>query len=186
MSRFTILTALLIAAAGFAAGASGQEQPAGNRISAQGEVHESARLGVDTDASGEVFIKSAALGERLVPLGEVAADCIKNYLEGGTRAIPASPEYEDYLFLSKLGKPLSRVSIFNLVKNQAMAAGIQKEISPHTFRHSFATHLIENGADLRIVQEMLGHESILTTEIYTHVETSALQKAILDHHPRKN
>ena len=111
---------------------------------------------------------------------------VKNYLEGGTRAIPASPEYEDYLFLSKLGKPLSRVSIFNLVKNQAMAAGIQKEISPHTFRHSFATHLIENGADLRIVQEMLGHESILTTEIYTHVETSAWQKAILDHHPRKN
>lgn len=136
----------------------------------------------------EGFVSIVGKGdkERLVPLGEVAADCIKNYLEGGTRAIPASPEYEDYLFLSKLGKPLSRVSIFNLVKNQAMAAGIQKEISPHTFRHSFATHLIENGADLRIVQEMLGHESILTTEIYTHVETSAWQKAILDHHPRKN
>ena len=102
----------------------------------------------------EGFVSIVGKGdkERLVPLGEVAADCIKNYLEGGTRAIPASPEYEDYLFLSKLGKPLSRVSIFNLVKNQAMAAGIQKEISPHTFRHSFATHLIENGADLRIVQ----------------------------------
>ena len=135
---------------------------------------------------GFVSIVGKGDKERLVPLGEVAADCIKNYLEGGTRAIPASPEYEDYLFLSKFGKPLSRVSIFNLVKNQAMVAGIHKEISPHTFRHSFATHLIENGADLRIVQEMLGHESILTTEIYTHVETSMWQNAILDHHPRKN
>lgn len=135
---------------------------------------------------GFVSIVGKGNKERLVPLGEIAADCIKNYLEGGTRAIPDSPEYEDFLFLSKLGKPLSRVSIFNLVKTQAMAAGIQKEISPHTFRHSFATHLIENGADLRIVQEMLGHESILTTEIYTHVETSMWQNAILDHHPRKN
>ena len=151
-------------------------------------VSEAAGLLISRVWLDEGFVSIVGKGdkERLVPLGEVAADCIKNYLEGGTRAIPASPEYEDYLFLSKLGRPLSRVSIFNLVKNQAMVAGIQKEISPHTFRHSFATHLIENGADLRIVQEMLGHESILTTEIYTHVETSMWQSAILDHHPRKN
>ena len=151
-------------------------------------VSEAAGLLISRVWLDEGFVSIVGKGdkERLVPLGEVAADCIKNYLEGGTRAIPASPEYEDYLFLSKLGRPLSRVSIFNLVKNQAMAAGIQKEISPHTFRHSFATHLIENGAALRIVQEMLGHESILTTEIYTHVETSMWQSAILDHHPRKN
>ena len=76
------------------------------------------------------------------------------------------------------------MSLFKLVKDQAIVAGVQKEISPHTFRHSFATHLIENGADLRIVQEMLGHESILTTEIYTHIDTQTWQKSVLEHHPR--
>ena len=121
--------------------------------------------------------------QRIVPLGEMAADAIRNYL--GERPVPASRAFEDILFLNRFGKPLSRVSIFNLVKTQAMAAGIRKEISPHTFRHSFATHLIENGADLRVVQEMLGHESILTTEIYTHIDTSTWQAAILSHHPRK-
>ncbi len=88
------------------------------------------------------------------------------------------------MFLNRFGKPLSRVSLFNMVKKQAMAAGVNKEISPHTFRHSFATHLIENGADLRVVQEMLGHESILTTEIYTHIDSSTWQRSILEHHPR--
>ena len=94
------------------------------------------------------------------------------------------PVYDDYVFLNRFGKPLSRVSVFNMVKKAALLAGVDKEISPHTFRHSFATHLIENGADLRVVQEMLGHESILTTEIYTHIDTATWQKAILDHHPR--
>ena len=120
--------------------------------------------------------------QRLVPLGEMAADAIKSYLE--YRPVPASRAYEDFLFLNRFGRPLSRVYIFKMVKNQAVAAGIRKEISPHTFRHSFATHLIENGADLRIVQEMLGHESILTTEIYTHIDTSTWHRAILEHHPR--
>ena len=121
--------------------------------------------------------------QRIVPLGEMAAEAIRNYLP--ERADPASRSFEDILFLGRSGKPLSRVSVFNLVKNQAMAAGIHKEISPHPFRHSFATHLIEGGADLRIVQEMLGHESILTTEIYTHIDSSTWQAAVLAHHPRK-
>ena len=121
--------------------------------------------------------------QRLVPLGEMAADAIRAYLP--LRPAPAAAAFEDYLFLNRFGKPLSRVSIFNMVKYQAMAAGVNKEISPHTFRHSFATHLIENGADLRIVQEMLGHESILTTEIYTHIDSSTWHRSILDHHPRR-
>ena len=121
--------------------------------------------------------------QRVIPLGEMAAQAIRNYLPA--RPEPAARAFEDILFLGRAGKPLSRVSVFNLVKNQAMAAGIHKEISPHTFRHSFATHLIEGGADLRIVQEMLGHESILTTEIYTHIDSSTWQAAVLAHHPRK-
>ena len=98
---------------------------------------------------------------------------------------PADTDSEDILFLNRYGRALSRVALFNLVKKQALVAGIRKEISPHTFRHSFATHLIENGADLRVVQEMLGHESILTTEIYTHIDTSTWQASILSHHPRR-
>ena len=121
--------------------------------------------------------------QRVIPLGEMAADAVRNYLP--VRPEPAARTFEDILFLNKSGRPLSRVSIFNLVKERAMAAGIQKEISPHTFRHSFATHLIEGGADLRIVQEMLGHESILTTEIYTHIDSSTWQAAVLAHHPRR-
>lgn len=115
-------------------------------------------------------------------MGEPATDALKSYL--ADRPVP-EPEYDDFMFLNKFGKPLSRISIFNMVKRQAVIAGIRKEISPHTFRHSFATHLIENGADLRVVQEMLGHESILTTEIYTHIDSKTWKKSILDHHPRK-
>ena len=121
--------------------------------------------------------------QRIIPLGEMAADAIRNYLP--VRPDPAARAFGDVLFLNRAGRPLSRVSVFNLVKDQAMAAGIRKEISPHTFRHSFATHLIEGGADLRVVQEMLGHESILTTEIYTHIDSSTWQAAVLAHHPRR-
>ena len=121
--------------------------------------------------------------QRIIPLGEMAAEAVRNYLP--VRPEPSARAYEDVLFLNHFGRPLSRVSIFNLVKERAMAAGIHKEISPHTFRHSFATHLIEGGADLRIVQEMLGHESILTTEIYTHIDSSTWQAAVLAHHPRR-
>ena len=133
----------------------------------------------------EGFVRVVAKGnkERLVPLGEMAADAFSNYLEARPEA--AEPAFDDIAFLNKNGHPLSRVAIFNLVKKQALLAGVRKEISPHTFRHSFATHLIENGADLRVVQEMLGHESILTTEIYTHIDTATWQAAILQHHPRR-
>ncbi|MCI2107371.1 MAG: site-specific tyrosine recombinase XerD [Bacteroidales bacterium] len=132
----------------------------------------------------EHFVRVVGKGnkERVVPLGNMAADAIKNYL--ALRPEPYSSEYDDILFLNKFGKSLSRISMFNMVKKQAMLAGIHKEISPHTFRHSFATHLIEHGADLRVVQDMLGHESILTTEIYTHIDSSTWQRNILSHHPR--
>ena len=133
----------------------------------------------------EGFVRVVGKGdkERLVPLGELAADAFRNYLDARPQA--AEPAFDDVAFLNKNGRPLSRVAIFNLVKKQALLAGVRKEISPHTFRHSFAPHLIENGADLRIVQEMLGHESILTTEIYTHIDTATWQSAILEHHPRR-
>ena len=148
-------------------------------------VSEAANLRISNVFLDEGFVKIIGKGDkqRLVPLGEVAADAIRSYLP--ERPVPSERRYEDYLFLNRFGKPLSRISIFNLVKNQAMVAGIRKEISPHTFRHSFATHLIENGADLRIVQEMLGHESILTTEIYTHIDTQTWHQSVLQHHPRK-
>ncbi|MBR5077065.1 MAG: tyrosine recombinase, partial [Bacteroidales bacterium] len=133
----------------------------------------------------EGFVRVVGKGdkERLVPLGDIAAAAFARYLDA--RPAPAEPAFDDVAFLNKNGRPLSRVAIFNLVKKQALVAGVNKEISPHTFRHSFATHLIENGADLRVVQEMLGHESILTTEIYTHIDTATWQAAILEHHPRK-
>ena len=148
-------------------------------------VSEAAGLRISHVHLDEGFVDVIGKGDkqRLVPLGEVAADAIRAYLPD--RPTPAARPYDDILFLNRFGKPLSRISIFKLVKDQAMAAGIQKEISPHTFRHSFATHLIENGADLRIVQEMLGHESILTTEIYTHIDTQTWHKSVLEHHPRK-
>lgn len=133
----------------------------------------------------EGFLRIIGKGDkqRLVPLGDKAAASIEQYL--AVRPAPTDPKTAETLFLNRYGKPLSRVSIFKMIKSQAMAAGVNKEISPHSLRHSFATHLIENGADLRAVQEMLGHESILTTEIYTHVNSSIWQKSVLEHHPRK-
>ncbi|MCM1178353.1 MAG: site-specific tyrosine recombinase XerD [Bacteroides sp.] len=132
----------------------------------------------------ENFVRIVGKGdkERLVPIGDMAIEAVKNYLP--VRPVPADRQSSDILFLNRNGTRLSRISIFKMVKRQTVAAGISKEISPHTFRHSFATHLIENGADLRVVQEMLGHESILTTEIYTHMETSTWHQTILEHHLR--
>ena len=133
----------------------------------------------------EGFIRVIGKGnkERLVPIGDMAIAAVEEYLEA--RRAPADSESSDILFLNRFGRSLSRVSMFTMIKAQALAAGIRKEISPHTFRHSFATHLLEHGADLRIVQEMLGHESISTTEIYTHIDSSTWQNEILEHHPRR-
>ena len=133
----------------------------------------------------EGFIRVIGKGkkERLVPFCGMALDAVLKYLE--VRPQPADAESDDILFLNNRGRGLSRVSMFKMVKRQALLAGIRKDISPHTFRHSFATHLVENGADLRVVQEMLGHESITTTEIYTHIETHTWQKEVMEHHPRR-
>ena len=130
------------------------------------------------------FIRIIGKGnkERLVPIGEMAMEALEAYMED--RPVPAA-KADDLVFLNRFGKSISRVSLFKIVKKYTLAAGIMKEISPHTFRHSFATHLIEHGADLRVVQEMLGHENIATTEIYTHVDSSTWQKEIIEHHPRK-
>lgn len=134
----------------------------------------------------EGFIKVQGKGskERLVPIGDMAADAIMAYLEV-RETFPYERNNDDVLFLNRYGKSLSRVSMFKTVKTAVLLAGIRKEVSPHTFRHSFATHLVENGADLRVVQEMLGHESITTTEIYTHIESATWHKDILEHHPRE-
>lgn len=134
----------------------------------------------------EGFVRIIGKGnkQRLVPMGDMASDALKAYLQ--VRPEPENAGNSDYVFLNARGGRLSRVSAFNLVKNSALAAGINKDISPHSLRHSFATHLISNGADLRAVQEMLGHESILTTEIYTHIDKSTWQSTILGCHPRKH
>ena len=147
-------------------------------------VSEVASLKISDVFLGEGFVRVTGKGDkqRVVPMGESAIDAVKAWLEVRPEA---SSKAEDILFLNKHCAALSRVSIFNMVKKQAILAGIHKEISPHTFRHSFATHLIENGADLRVVQEMLGHESILTTEIYTHIDSSTWQRSILENHPDK-
>jgi len=132
------------------------------------------------------FIKVTGKGdkERLVPIGGVAQAEIAHYLSEIRPAIAVKKGQEDFLFLNRFGSALSRVTVFNLVKNLAIKAGIKKSISPHTFRHSFATHLVEGGADLRAVQEMLGHQSITTTEIYTHLDRDYLRSAIIQYHPR--
>lgn len=132
----------------------------------------------------EQFIRVFGKGskQRLVPVGEPAVRAIRLYREVRD-AGPVQKAAEDILFLNRRGGKLTREMIFLIVKEQTAAAGIRKNVSPHTFRHSFATHLVENGADLRVVQEMLGHESILTTEIYTHIDTRKWQETILKYHP---
>jgi len=123
--------------------------------------------------------------ERIVPIGEEALLKIKMYIKGVRRKQNnIKKEAENILFLNRRGAALSRVMVFMIVKEAAKNAGITKKVSPHTFRHSFATHLIEGGADLRAVQDMLGHESITTTEIYTHLDTDFLKETVLSFHPR--
>ncbi len=122
--------------------------------------------------------------QRLVPLGSAAKKEIGFYMQSFRNQIEPQKGHTDFLFLNRRGKQLTRVMIFTIVKEACKKAEIEKNVSPHTFRHSFATHLIEGGADLRVVQEMLGHESITTTEIYTHVDREYLREIIIQFHPR--
>lgn len=132
------------------------------------------------------FIKVEGKGgkERLVPVSGRAVDEINKYMVGYRKTLNVVKDSENILFLNRRGRKLSRVMIFTIIKSLAEKVGLGKKISPHTFRHSFATHLINGGADLRAVQEMLGHESILTTEIYTHLDSDYLRSTIQQFHPR--
>jgi integrase/recombinase XerD len=132
------------------------------------------------------FVRVVGKGskERLVPIGSSALKYIKIYREEIRVHVVPKPGMEDYLFLNRRGSKMSRIMVFMIIKDLTAACGIRKTISPHTFRHSFATHLIEGGADLRAVQEMLGHESITTTEIYTHLDRDYLRQIIREFHPR--
>ncbi len=135
----------------------------------------------------EGFLKVIGKGdkERLVPIGRKAIKEIKYYFEKSRNHQKIQKGFENFVFLNRRGKKLTRVMIFTIIKGLAKTIGLKKNISPHTFRHSFATHLVEGGADLRAVQEMLGHESIITTEIYTHLDREYLKDTILRFHPRK-
>lgn len=135
------------------------------------------------------FIRIVGKGnkERIVPIGPEALKHIDLYLVGVRRRMRhIHPDHENYLFLNRRGRRLSRVMVFNIVRETARKAGLSRKVSPHTFRHSFATHLVEGGADLKAVQDMLGHESIITTEIYTHLDTDYLRETLLSFHPRNN
>lgn len=133
----------------------------------------------------EGFIKVEGKGskQRLVPISDTAIREIKNYLQDRNLMV-VKKGFEDTLFLSRRGTGLSRIMVFHIIKQQTAMAGVHKNVSPHTFRHSFATHLLEGGANLRAIQDMLGHEKITTTEIYTHIDRQFLRREILEHHPR--
>lgn len=133
----------------------------------------------------EEFIKVNGKGnkQRLVPISPRAIHELKLYFNWRNEGL-IKKDFEDYVFISRFGKNISRIMVFHIIKELAEAAGIKKIISPHTLRHSFATHLLEGGANLRAIQAMLGHESIGTTEIYTHIDRSLLKTEILEHHPR--
>ena len=135
----------------------------------------------------EGFIKVEGKGnkQRLVPISPKAIKEIKNYFMSRNEGL-IKPGYEDFVFISKFGKNISRIMVFHIIKELANRIGIKKIISPHTFRHSFATHLLEGGANLRAIQCMLGHESIGTTEIYTHIDRTRLRNEIINHHPRNS
>ncbi len=133
----------------------------------------------------EGYIRVSGKGgkQRLVPISETAIKKIKSYLLHRNK-INVKKGSEDVLFLSARGTAISRITVFHYIKLYAQQAGIEKEISPHVFRHSFATHLLERGANIRVIQEMLGHENITTTEIYTHLDKSFIRQEIIEHHPR--
>ena len=134
----------------------------------------------------ESYIMVEGKGEktRLVPLANTTAEFIRSYINTVRNKTKINKKYEDTLFLNSRGTNMSRVIVFIIIKELTQKAGISKSISPHTFRHSFATHLLQNGADLRFIQEMLGHSSITTTQVYTHLKTEELRDVILNFHPR--
>lgn len=129
-----------------------------------------------------ILVEGKGSKQRIVPISPVAAQLLELYLPLRAKG-PEKPEGRDILFLNRRGAPLSRVMVFYIIRNAAADAGIVKKVSPHTLRHSFATHLLEGGANLRAIQEMLGHESIATTEIYLHLDRSRLRTQLLQHHP---
>lgn len=133
----------------------------------------------------EGFIRVHGKGDkqRLVPISETAIQKLQNWMPY-RKQLEVKKGQEEFVFVSSRGKAISRITVFYYVKQYAQAAGIQKEISPHVFRHSFATHLLERGANIRVIQEMLGHEKITTTEIYSHVDRHFLRQEIIEHHPR--
>jgi integrase/recombinase XerD len=169
-------------------------QPEGHRNKAMIEamyscglrVSELVQLKISNLYLDEGFVRVLGKGnkERLVPIGSISINEITFYLQHHRTHVPVKKGFEDIVFLNRRGKGLSRVMVFTIIKNLVEIVGLKKQISPHTFRHSFATHLIEGGADLRAVQEMLGHESILTTEIYTHINREFLRDSIMMYHPR--
>jgi integrase/recombinase XerD len=136
----------------------------------------------------EGFVRVIGKGDkqRYVPINEQNIRLIQLYLRHIRTAIPVQKGYEDTVFLNRRGKQITRNMVFMIIKGLAQKAGIRKSISPHTFRHSFATHLLENGADLRAIQQMLGHESITTTEIYMHLDRKFLKDVVEKYHPRKD
>ena len=134
----------------------------------------------------EQFIRVTGKGDkqRLVPISSRAIAELEAYFPD-RKMVSVKPGFEDYVFVSeRLKKPLSRIMVFHFIKQLVLEAGIKKRVSPHTFRHSFATHLLEGGANLRVIQAMLGHESIATTEIYAHIDRTRLREEIIEHHPR--
>lgn len=151
-------------------------------------VSELVNLEINNIYWNDEFIKVVGKGnkERLVPIGTVALKQAKLYYQSIRQHQDAHIDHNKFFFLNRRGKQLTRVMIFTIVKNLAQKAQIEKTVSPHTFRHSFATHLVEGGADLRAVQDMLGHESITTTEIYTHLDRTHLRKVLEKFHPRFN
>ena len=148
-------------------------------------VSELSNLKISNLALDQEFISVFGKGDkqRLVPIGEGSIEIVKDWINDRMEMDNVKDSERDYLFLSNRGKHISRITIFVLIKDLAEKASITKNISPHTFRHSFATHLLEGGADLRSIQEMLGHESILTTEIYTHINVDHLRDQIMQYHP---
>jgi len=149
-------------------------------------VSELVTLKISEIYADEGFVRVIGKGDkqRLVPISNAALRYIKNYMENVRIHLNIKPGNSDFVFLNRRGAKLSRVMVFLIIKQLAEAIGLHKNISPHTLRHSFATHLVEGGADLRAVQEMLGHESITTTEIYTHLDRSYLRENIIQFHPR--